>query len=105
MKFKLYSTKNQGLVNIQLADGDTHNEHCGGPTDEGYHWEAVSIEHCGHYLKRVDTTQAADCDGRLDTHSESTWCLSSGEVRDNGTLVWEKVSASQRDQFAEKAGY
>jgi len=83
-------------VSITLAPGQTLNHYQAEPTDEGYSYRAQTFTH--HLDGTVTCSTASggrDCDGRLDYYSDLVW--------DHGR--WELESRSQRDEYAEAAGY
>jgi hypothetical protein len=100
-----------GLVKIKIRDGQTVHHSHGGPTDEGYHWEACSYTFDGHTVTCEWSTDSRDCDGRM-TRGGITQCdverLAQGYVDDEAGVTfpaWEDVSHGQRDYAAEAAGY
>jgi hypothetical protein len=105
---------NDGWVRLSLGVGQYLTHSVGGPDEEGFSYTHTRWARYGHgreeFIEQSVATNARDCDGPLDTY----WV---GECRvdaledhpsfDNAVPVpnWEKVSASQRDHFAEVAGY
>lgn len=84
----------------------------GGPTDEGWSAEAYVWSLDGYLVRCEYTTAGSDCDGRHTSYSD-TGCpigfLQSGYREETDPAIaypeWQRISASQRDQFAEAMGY
>ena len=107
-----------GIARITVTE-DTPVELCwGGPTDEGssYYSERYSIE--DGILKRECCSWGSDCDGRHETHATEHWTpdmgfepmlewLSDGSCRElpEHRPTWGDGHRSQRDFYAEAAGY
>ncbi|MBE7465999.1 MAG: hypothetical protein HS116_21190 [Planctomycetes bacterium] len=105
------------LVKLTMRPGDTIELHEGGATEEGYSHQYSKYEYPkDEAVIYAEFEQSArDCDGRLDTHSES--CCQVAELK-NGFASendwpgpgiafpdWRSARAYQRDYEAEKAGY
>lgn len=82
-------------------------------TDEGWSREECSWEFDGRKIIRSWTIEEKDCDGRLDRYGdEETDILhlkdcESPDSWEQGIKFpsWRKVDSSQRDEYAELAGY
>jgi hypothetical protein len=100
---------NDGWVKLTLRPGQVFTVVDGGPTDEGYSYTAQVYTHEGDHILRETSTRAADCDGPHEYYADCTAALDALQeyLCDDGTRVpsWERVRASQRDRFAEDAGY
>ena len=106
---------NDGWVRLSLGVGQylTHTE--GGPDEEGYSYTGTTWSRYGHgregFIELHAETNARDCDGPLDSYWESVCRVDALEDHpcfDDGVVPvpdWEKVSASQRDHFAEAMNY
>lgn len=81
------------------------------PTEEGFHAEGHEWEYDGCNVYESIYTDGRDCDGRLSSEGHYRWDMISirpcfDQTRDDpSTPVWDRISASQRDYFAEAAGY
>lgn len=88
--------------------------------EEGWSRTSERWEHVGDGVYNEHSDEGKDCDGRLDRYSE--WFCPARNLRARDMMdpdcpnqfsenigifapEWEKVSASQRDQYAELAGY
>jgi hypothetical protein len=102
-------TYNNGAVRIKLNAGQTLRHSHGGPTDEGYHWEANRYSFDGQTVTLEWHSDSRDCDGQMSQGGE-TVCpirdLSAG-YQDDGIAfpAWKHVDEYQRDHAAEAAGY
>lgn len=108
---------NASWVKLTLRPGQSLTAYEGGPTDEGWSYEASTYTHDGEQVTAAYDSQALDCDGRLDRYAESHCPLADLAVRDmyevcpasenKGIMSpdWQRGSASQRDYEAERAGY
>jgi hypothetical protein len=104
-------------VKLTLKPGQSLSVTWGGPHEEGYSYSAETYEFDGQDVICECTTQACDCDGRLDTRVDLICHLDDLRSRDvfadsgledsRGILApeWNKVTAFQRDYTAEAAGY
>ena len=95
---------------LTLDEGETHEREWGGPTDEGYSYGGETLRHEGDRIVSYRWTRSRDCDGPLDTASESecsVYRLHAYYNAHTGKYLpdWERVNESQRDYFAEAAGY
>ena len=81
------------------------------PTEEGWSSQSEQYTHEGDRVVNEMCSSGRDCDGRLDQYSK--WECKLDELQNDpprpskplSTPDWTKVSASQRDQYAEAAGY
>ena len=89
---------------IALEDGESYERQYGGEHEEGYSYTGCRYERIGDIIKLEVTTRARDCDGPLDTYADMQWTIG-GKVTENGYPHWETIERSQRDHFAEMAGY
>ncbi len=88
---------------------------CWTRTDEGWASENRRYTNTGHSVELDIWDCGCDCDGRLDRFTSLVCGLDQLKAREGcdeyeesrGLLlpVWDRVSASQRDEEAEKAGY
>lgn len=101
-----------GWVKLTLRPGDRLAAYSGGPDEEGYSYTVETWEYDEEIPAIVGqvTTNAQDCDGRLDqrwdgeaTEYEDYEDPETGEIVRR--LKWEKCGSSQRDHAAEAAGY
>lgn len=114
---------NGGPVKLTLRPGQRLSWHRAWSHDEGWSSESHTWEYEDHFVIEYIENDGTDCDGRL-TQVSSWLCnvelLKSGhkpfcdewltaEEREFYVDVvypqWERVSASQRDEFAEAMGY
>lgn len=106
---------NLGWVKITLRPGQAIDLHAGARTDEGY-WRIV--ERYSYDLDSVvqrDTFEAArDCDGPTEDLRSYACRIEDLKRQPEETdeygwrparPLWERVSASQRDHYAEAMGY
>jgi hypothetical protein len=91
-------------ITITMQPGQRLTHHQGGPDDEGYWYKAVGFEYAsdGSAVVAEVSSGGADCDGRLDNYADLILDLSNYRTRRAG---FQLESESQRDQFAELAGY
>ncbi len=99
-------------VKLTLRPGQSLHTFSGGPTDEGWSSFAEQWQHVGGAILRHTVNDGRDCDGRLTQHFECTCALENLRSRDCGLddapdLLpdWQRVSASQCDEFAEAMGF
>ena len=109
---RFWAYVNQGPVKITLKPNQVLSHVEGGPTDEGWSYHATCWDHEGDRVTREYTNNACDCDGRLDRYSDDECLLEdlregSKSFTNDGVAMpkWQRVSASQRDHSAERAGY
>ena len=101
----------EGITMLSLAQGASLTVREGGETEEGYDVTVSTYTFSGDIVTCEVDRRARDCDGRLDVYSEyqcATEELFAGNVdRETGVKfpAWVRVSSSQRDYEAEKAGY
>jgi hypothetical protein len=103
---------NDGFIRLSLKPGQTLSFGKRYGTDEGWHSESESFEHCGEYVALHWGSDGVDCDGRLSRGGELHCPLNQLAARyvEDGPRgydlpEWEKVEESQRDYSAEAAGY
>jgi hypothetical protein len=109
---------NTGWVKLTLRPEQELSWTYGGNTDEGYSYSAEKYTHCGDRVVSESSTEARDCDGRMDHHSVCECPLDHLRARDMGAEQpdypenagifapeWQRVSAGQRDYAAEAMGY
>jgi hypothetical protein len=101
-----------GAVKIKLNVGETVRHSHGGPTDEGYSWEAVQYSFDGETVICEWASQARDCDGRYDrngvTHCAVAKLTAGCADPDESTIIypaWEQGESRQRDHSAEAMNY
>jgi hypothetical protein len=102
-------TYHNGNVRIKLDAGQTVHHSHGGPTDEGYHWEASRYSFDGVMVTCEWQSESRDCDGRM-TRGGETCChvrnLDKGYQEDGLRFPdWQQVDEHQRDHSAEAMGY
>ena len=109
---RFWAWVNMDYVKIILKPNQVLSHVEGGPTDEGWSYHATCWDHEGDRVTREYTSNACDCDGRLDRYYESECLLEdlrggSKSLVDEAIVLpkWQRVSASQRDHEAERAGY
>jgi hypothetical protein len=107
-RFWTYQT---GAVRIKIRAGQVLRHSSGGPTDEGYSWEAVEYTFDGATVTAQWAVDARDCDGRI-TRNSATQCaadrLTAGYHDEEEGLRfpdWQGGLSEQRDYAAEAAGY
>jgi hypothetical protein len=108
-----------GPVKITLRPGQTLRHYQGHATDEGWASEADTWTHQGEFVTNDWCHDGSDCDGRL-TRVGSRECkitqlrevppnyewMTAEEAELNVIYPqWCEVSRSQRDEYAELAGY
>lgn len=101
-----------GPVRLALRDGQ-QLRHCeGGPTDEGYSWTAITWRIEEGFLVAESYTTARDCDGpierRATVRAKLDELTAGRRDDDDGSIAypkWEATGSSQRDHYAEAAGY
>lgn len=103
-----------GWVKLTLRPGQSLSYAWFRTADEGWDSERVTWSHTGNAVECESDSSGADCDGRLDRSSLVSCPLAElqsdpVEADNSGRSIfrpnWERVSASQRDHFAEAAGY
>lgn len=103
------------LVKIAVPRNGSVWTFSGGPTDEGYSYMETVYCWDGVVLTRRSYGSSRDCDGPRESSQEDV-CVGWGHpivwvgdelVQDKryDTPRWEEVESSQRDYFAEAAGY
>jgi hypothetical protein len=108
---------NGGWVKLALEPGQQLTVHYGGRTEEGWSYTTETWTHDGEAVVVEADSEACDCDGRLDRSSifmcpldklQAVSAYEDYKVPENVGIYkpqWERLSASQRDHEAEKAGY
>ena len=100
-------------VKLTLEPGQDLSATCGGRHEEGWSYTSKTWRHDGDRVIRETTTNASDCDGRIDFYQDD-FCLLENLKAEEPFLhedaeirvpAWERLSASQRDHEAERAGY
>lgn len=99
-----------GWVRLALADGQTLQHTSGGPCDEGWNSTSTRWSRDGDTIERETLNEGRDCDGGYSHHvivRANLVNLDANEAADDTIAcpAWERVSASQRDEYAELAGY
>lgn len=109
VKFYHYHPLNDGPVLIKLNAGQTLHHSFGGPTDEGWSSESNIWEFDGKQIRLQWCSDGRDCDGRLTRAGE---CYCKADLAQSGNEfdgvrypAWEQGESSQRDEYAEAAGY
>lgn len=99
-------------VKLTLKPGQELTRYRRGPTDEGWASEEQTWRHCGDHITYVSVSDGRDCDGRLTrtyVSSCSIWELMDGRndywPAGINPPNWQKVEASQYDEYAEAMGY
>ncbi len=101
---------NDGWCKLTLRPGQSVTMYTGKPTDEGFSCEAQTYEYDGETVASEINTWGADCDGRHEWHGESSCTLEGlhgieGDEYGPDRPDWQRGRSSQRDQYAELAGY
>lgn len=111
---------NGGPVKLTLRPGQSLRWWQGGPCDEGWSSESETwtLDEDENVLRREWCNDGSDCDGRLTRYGECEANLDELFVvepyfSDDEQGLWEgvkypdwqRVSAGQRDQYAESMGY
>lgn len=98
---------NQGYVKLTLREGKRIDLSNSEATDEGYNYIAESYTIDGPMLNCEVAHGGSDCDGRIDNYREHEAPIN--ELRYRCSIgecpEWQELGCSQRDQFAELAGY
>lgn len=104
-------------VRLALRDGQSVTMHDGAPTDEGYSYESETFTREGDLIVSEYTSEARDCDGRLDRHATYVCPIDRLQAREANEYQatdlgagarlpdWQDGHAWQRDYEAEAAGY
>lgn len=118
---RFWTWENDGWVKLTLKPGQTLRYCSGSPDDEGWWWSGQEFEYDadeGVVISRY-TSERSDCDGRHSSYSDCECPLSDLQARPPEPAdpewgadeipvprpEWRKVSASQRDYYAEAMGY
>ena len=108
---RFWTWVNDGLVKITLRDRQALNHSSFSRHDEGWSAEYETWSLWDGLVTREVTTDGTDCDGRL-TNYYSDECpiedLRHHEAYDAPEYMvpeWRVMSQSQRDEYAEAAGY
>lgn len=102
---------NDGWVKLTLKPGVTLAVGYGGPTDEGWSQYSEQWSLTGDRVEREWCSIGRDCDGRLEQSGEDFAWLDdlvagvAGEFDEVRVPIWRDSQTSQRDEFAELAGY
>src|SRR5258705_11914841 len=106
---RFWDYRNGGLVRIKINAGQTLR-HCeGGPTDEGFSYNAVAYTYDADW-QTIDCESMSwgrDCDGQTEHSSTSKcWVIDLAKGYHDAELgvnfpAWEQGKASQRDYSAE----
>lgn len=110
MTVKFWIFYREGYVRLKLREGEELCHHHGGPTDEGWSSYAERYWLEAGAVFREAVSDGRDCDGRLTQHSVARCPVErlaahSYEDAPAGLPAWERVSAGQRDEYAEAMGY
>ena len=103
-------------VKLTLRPGQTLHHYQGGPTEEGWSSYAESwyLSSDSQVLTRESVSDGVDCDGRLTRYSTDyadadpdTFHSGHDPYKTRPALFpyWKEGESSQRDQYAELAGY
>lgn len=99
-----------GPTKITLRPGQRLGAYRGGPTEEGYFQEWITLYYQEGMVSCIRESEERDCDGRLD-YGEDLICPVSKlrEIIDEEDQTrwprWIPKNEWQRDHEAEKAGY
>jgi hypothetical protein len=108
---RFWTYHGEGLVKLTLHDGEALCNRRGSPTDEGWWSEAVIWRLENGIVERETIQDGRDCDGRLTRHYVDSCPIanlaSEPAYYDPGYMVptWQDCGSSQRDEYAEIAGY
>jgi hypothetical protein len=108
---------NGGWVKLTLRPGQRLVLHAFRRTDEGYSEQHEEYKHEGSAVRCEQYDSGRDCDGYTEHYSEHHCRLD--QLQDDSaferwsvpenegiyTPAWQKLSAGQRDEYAELAGY
>ena len=112
VRFWLYHHRSQ--VKLTVRPGQTLTFGFSEPTEEGWHGENVTIHYDAdnRVIVRESACEGRDCDGfmgRYVTTAAMIGRLADGvKDLDDPEVVypdWQRIEESQRDQYAEMAGY
>lgn len=101
----------QDWVKITLRPGETLCAGYGGQCDEGWSRFSEQWSHTGLRVEREWVSEGQDCDGRSAQYGEDFAMLDEldavgrGEFEEMLAPRWQDSQTSQRDEFAELAGY
>ena len=130
MTIRIWTRHNDSWARIPVSESPIHLD-SGGPHEEGYSYTRESFWIDGPWLYVESSTNARDCDGRLDSSSEHraplfyelrvetgpnkdrypaympVYALRTDEYAppDGRGIQWERVDSSQCDYSAEAMGY
>jgi hypothetical protein len=99
----------EGFQTIRLTERLAVSFREGGATEEGYSYTDYYFSFEEGLVRMTLTTEAKDCDGRLESYTK--WTCSpeklESKVTEDGTKVpdWTQVDSWQRDYSAEAMGY
>ena len=103
---------NGDACKLTIEPGGSLHHWSGGRTEEGWSSEAERwrLSEDGETVERESTSDGRDCDGRLTQYMDlecKAVDLAAGHDAGDGVKfpAWERVSESQRDEYAEAAGY
>ena len=112
---------NGDWVKLTLKPSRQLSWHASRPTDEGYSYESETWSHEGDRVTRESACGGSDCDGPIHWDNTSECMLPELQYHppefpgpDDGPDFieipvprpnWQRVSASQRDVYAETMGY
>lgn len=114
VRFWTYETAVGGWVRLALRDGQALRYCSNRPHSEGYHREYTEWERDGERVICRSSVYSSDCDGRHEYHTESYFHIDDAEADsvvdfETGEYIrkplWQAGATSQRDAYAEAAGY
>jgi hypothetical protein len=109
---KFWIFHRDGFVRLKLRPGQVIHYGYGGATDEGWSSHGERLEHAGDAILREIVDDGRDCDGRMTHHCSLRCPIDQLAAHDSGLPdqpgllpAWDRISAGQRDEYAEAAGY
>ena len=111
MNVRFWIWNKEGPVKLTVpCDGSEIADSSSWPSDEGWGYMADRYWVEDGVLYHESSHGGRDCDGRIDY--ETVWRCPLADLKadtsygeDNPRPLWERVSRSQRDEYAELAGY
>jgi len=93
-----------GPVTLRIAPGETLTHEAGARHEEGYSRTYISWDFNGVALRRNESNESSDCDGRFSSACLMI-CTVEAVKNNDGYPAWLTTLQSQRDHAAEAAGY
>ena len=100
---------NGGFVRLTIKPGQPLRWGESRPSEEGYSYQSLSWGLSDGKVTRSSASGGRDCDGRVDFYEDLECPIDQLAVNryEGGPLTpaWKNIRSSQRDQYAEMAGY